>query len=96
MPIFVDHASCYIFNNHQHSTTTADSVLSKYAFKDHCSSLGVKIREYVADNNPFHGQDWINDCLNQQQLRHFSGVGAHHQNYSERQIRIIFNMCHVL
>ena len=69
--IFVGHASRYIFNKHQYSTTTAESVLSKHAFEDHCSSLGVKIHEYVTDNNPFHGQEWTNDYLNQQQLCHF-------------------------
>ena len=53
--IFVDHASWYIFNKHQHSTTTAESILSNHAFKDHCSSLGVKIHEYLADNKPFCG-----------------------------------------
>ena len=90
--IFVDHATRYIFNQHQHSTTTAESVLSKYAFENHSSIHGVKICEYVADNNPFHGKEWTNDCLNQQQQQHFSGVGAHCQNYSERQIQIIFNM----
>ena len=31
--IFVDHASRYIFNQHQHSTTTAESVLSKMHLK---------------------------------------------------------------
>ena len=90
--IFANHATCYIFNQHHHSTTTAESELSKYAFEDYFSIHGVKIREYVADNNPFHGKDWTHDCLNQQQQRHFSGVGAHHQNYSERQIQTIFNM----
>ena len=54
--IFVDHASRYILNKHQHSTTTVESVLSKHAFKDYSSSLGVRIHEYVADNNPFAGQ----------------------------------------
>ena len=90
--IFVDHATRCIFNKHQHSTTTAESILSKHAFEDYSSTHGVKIRECVADNNPFHGKDWTNDCLNQHQQRHFSGVGAHHQNYSERQIQTIFNM----
>ena len=90
--IFVNHATRYRFNQHQHSTTTAESVLSKHAFEDHSSTHGVKICGYVADNNPFHGEDWINYCLKQQQQRHFSGVGTHHQNYTERQIQTIFNM----
>ena len=79
-------------NQYQHSTTTAKSVLSKHAFENHSSTHCVKICEYVANNNPFHSKDWTNDCLNQQQQRHFSSVGAHHQNYSERQIQTIFNM----
>ena len=63
----------------------------------HCSSThGVKIHEYVANNNPVHDKDYTNDCLNKQQQRHFSGVGAHHQNYSERQIQTIFNMSHAM
>ena len=64
--IFVDHATRYIFNQHQHLTTTAEAVLSKHAFEDHSSNHGVKICGNVADNNPFHGKDWTNDCLNQQ------------------------------
>ena len=67
-------------------------VLSKHAFEDHSSAHGVKIREYVADHNPFHGKDWTNSCLNQHQHQHSSGVDAHHQNYSERQIQTILNM----
>ena len=63
--IFVDHATRYIFNKHQHSTTTAESVLSKHAFEDHSSNHGVKIREYITDNNPFHGKDWKKYCLDQ-------------------------------
>jgi hypothetical protein len=94
--IFVDHASKFIFNNHQLSTTTAESVLSKHLFEQYCESVGVKIKEYVADNNPFHGSDWKTDCDNQGQTRHFSGVGAHHQNYAERNIQTIFNMARAM
>jgi hypothetical protein len=94
--IFVDHATRLIHNTHQHSTTTAETVLSKHLFENYCDSFGVRIREYVTDNNPFHGTDWVNDCKNQRQSHKFSGVGAHHQNYAERNIQSIFNMARAM
>ena len=94
--IFVDHASKFIYNNHQLSTTTAESVMSKHLFETYCDSVGVKIKEYMTDNNPFHGDDWKVDCQNQGQTRFFSGVGAHHQNYAERNIQTIFNMARAM
>jgi hypothetical protein len=94
--IFVDHATRLIHNTHQHSTTTAETVLSKHLFENYCDSFGVRIKEYVTDNNPFHGGDWTNDCKNQRQSHKFSGVGAHHQNYAERNIQSIFNMARAM
>jgi hypothetical protein len=94
--IFVDHATRLIHNIHQHSTTTAETVLSKHLFEDYCDSFGVRIREYVTDNNPFHGSDWTDDCKNQRQSHKLSGVGAHHQNYAERNIQSIFNMARAM
>jgi hypothetical protein len=94
--IFVDHATRLIHNTHQHSTTTTETVLSKHLFEDYCDSFGVRIREYVTDNNPFHGSDWTNDCKNQRQSHKLSGVGAHHQNYTERKIQSIFNMARAM
>jgi hypothetical protein len=94
--IFVDHATRLIHNTHQLSTTTAETVLSKHVFEDYCDSFGVRIQEYVTDNNPFHGADWANDCKNQRQSHKFSGVGAHHQNYAERNIQSIFNIARAM
>jgi hypothetical protein len=56
----------------------------------------VRIQEYVTDNKPFHGGDWVDDCKNQRQSHNFSGVGAHHQNYAERNIHSIFNMARAM
>jgi hypothetical protein len=94
--IFVDHATRLIHSTHQLSTTTAETVLSKHVFEDYCDSFGVRIREYVTDNKPFHGGDWVDDCKNQRQSHKFSGVGAHHQNYAERNIQSIFNMARAM
>ena len=46
--IFVDHASRFIFNQHQLSTTTAKTVCSKYLFEFYCASQGAKVTEYVS------------------------------------------------
>jgi hypothetical protein len=70
-------ATRLILNTHQHSTTTAEIILSKHLFedcKDYCDSFGVLIHEYVTDNNPFHGSDWVDDCKNQRQSHKLSGV----------------------
>ena len=90
--IFVDHASRFIFNQHQLSTTTAETVRSKHLFESYCASQGVKVTKYITDNRPFHGAEWKLDCEIQNQLRHFSGVGAHHQILVEKYIQTIFNM----
>ena len=94
--IFVDHATRLIHHSHQLSTTAAETVSSKHLFEQYCNDHGVKVKEYVGDNNPFHSNDWKVDCENQRQKRTFSGVGAHHQNYAERNIQTIFNMARAL
>jgi hypothetical protein len=94
--IFCDHATKLIHHTHQLTTTSAETIASKHLFEQFCDSYGVKIKEYIGDNNPFHSKDWTADCTNQGQLCNLSGVGAHHQNYAERQIQTIFNMARAL
>lgn len=90
--IFVDHATTFVHNTHQLSTTAAETIRSKHNFELFADTFGVSIKEYVGDNNPFHSKDWKDDCLHQNQLVTLSGVGAHHQNLAERYIQTIFNM----
>ena len=59
--ICIDHVSRYIYNQHQLSTTTAESVRSKHSFESFCTTHGVSITEYVTDNLPFHGLEWKTD-----------------------------------
>ena len=88
----MDHASCFIFNQHQLSTTTAETVCSKHLFKSYCTSQGVSVTKYVADNHHFHGAEWKVDCENLNQLHPFSGAGAHHQILVKRYSQTMFNM----
>ena len=94
--IFVDHLTRHIHQSHQFSTTIAETVGSNHRFEKFCNKHRVKVKEYVGDNNPFHSKDWKDDCENQQQQRYFSSVGAHHQNYTERNIQTMFNMARAL
>jgi len=90
--IFVDSATKVIHHTHQFSTTASETVNSKHTFENFCDEFGVTVKEYVGDNNPFHSQDWKDDCQNQGQRRMLSGVGAHHQVPVERYIQTIFSM----
>ena len=90
--IFVDHATRAIHHTHQFSTTASKTINSKHNFEQFCDDYGITVKEYVGDNNPFHSSDWKTDCDNQGQTVALSGVGAHHQNYAERNIQTIFNM----
>ena len=89
--IFVDHATKFVFTNHQTQLTATATVESKHACEREFESMGVHIRQYSADNHPFRAKEWTDDCANQhQQETRYSGVGAHHQNLAERYIQTIF------
>jgi hypothetical protein len=48
--IFVDHASSYVFIEHQVHMTTHETINSKEAFETHSRDFGVIITEYHSDN----------------------------------------------
>jgi hypothetical protein len=90
--IFIDHATNFLFNNHQVNLTAASTVESKHACESKFNEFGIQIKQYSADIHPFHSKIWVADCSIQQQLstQHY-GVGAHHQVLAERQIQATFN-----
>jgi hypothetical protein len=90
--IFVDHATNFLFNNHQVNLHAETTVASKHKCESLFDEYGVQTKQYAADNHPFRSKAWVSDCAVQQQLptKH-SGVGAHHQILAERQIQTIFN-----
>jgi hypothetical protein len=90
--IFIDHATNYLFVNHQVNLTAASTVESKHKCESNFDEVGVQIKQYNADNHPFRSSAWTSDCIVQRQLptKH-SGVGAHHQVLAERQIQTTFN-----
>jgi hypothetical protein len=90
--IFIDHATNFLFANHQINLTAASTVESKHQCESKFDEFGVRIKQYSADNHPFRSKTWVDDCTVQRQLptKH-SGVGAHHQILAERQIQTTFN-----
>jgi hypothetical protein len=90
--IFIDHATNYVFNNHQTNLTAESTIESKHLCESKFDEFGVQIHQFHADNHPFRSKVWVADCAVQQQLpTSHSGVGAHHQVLAERQIQTTFN-----
>jgi hypothetical protein len=90
--IFIDHATNYLFTNHQINLTAETTVQSKHNCESAFDEFGIQIKQFAADNHPFRSTPWVSDCAVQLQrpTRH-SGVGAHHQILAERQIQTTFN-----
>ena len=88
----MDHATNFIFNNHQTNLTAVSTVASKHNCESKLNEFGVQIKQYASDNHPFRSKVWVEDCAVQRQLpTDHSGVGAHHQILAERMIQTIFN-----
>jgi hypothetical protein len=90
--IFIDHATNFLFNNHQVNLTAESTVESKHKCESKFDEFGVQIKQFAADSHPFRSKSWTSDCAVQQQLptKH-SGIGAHHQILAERQVQTTFN-----
>ena len=93
--IFIDYAINFIFHCHQPNLISAASIQSKHALESHLRTYDIKPHHYASDNHPFTSKEWIADCTNQQQQQSLSGVGAHHQNYMERNLQTIFNWARI-
>ena len=96
--IFVDHASGYIFINHQVHLTTHETIESKEAFEAHCRDAGVVIGEYLSDNgSAFTSTDYRAHLQTFSQISKFAGVGAHHHNgVAERSIQTVMSIARTM
>jgi len=95
--IFADHASSFVFVNHQVSLTAGSTLVSKKKFEQQCAEYGVQVQEYHTDNVPFGSKAFMENIeLNNQKIK-FSGVGAHHQNgVAERAIKTITQLARAM
>ncbi|KAI2513070.1 hypothetical protein MHU86_1362 [Fragilaria crotonensis] len=89
--IFVDHASGFIFVEHQVSLNSHETLKAKESFERMCRNTGVTPQEYLADNSKtFTSAEFSRNLSEFQQVIRFAGVGAHHHNgIAERNIRTI-------
>ena len=91
--IFVDHASGYIFIEHQVHLNTQETLEAKKACENHFRDFGVVVSEYLSDNGSvFTSKQYTEHLLMFGQVNSFAGVGAHHHNgIAERSIQTIMS-----
>jgi hypothetical protein len=89
--IFVDHASGFIFVEHQVSLNSFETLKAKESFERMSRNTRVTPQEYLADNSKtFTSAEFSRNLANFEQVIRFAGVGAHHHNgIAERNIRTI-------
>ena len=86
--VFVDHFSRMSFVHLQQTLSSEDTLLAKQAFERFCSTHGVKVIHYHADNGRFADNAFLNDVRQQNQSVTYCGVNAHFQNgVAEKRIR---------
>ena len=86
--VFVDQFSKLSFVHIQKTTSAEETLEAKAAFELYCSSMGVTVQHYRADNGMFADNLWRNACNQSGQQLSFCGVNAHFQNgIAERRIR---------
>lgn len=90
--IFVDHATSFVYIQNQVSLRTGETLHSKWKMETFLDTLGYRVKEYRADNQPFGAKEFMDDLELQGQQITFSGVGAHFQNgVAERALQTITN-----
>jgi hypothetical protein len=96
--LFVDHASKFIHVEHQISTTSHETILSKHAFEEFARDHGVIVQTYLADNSTaFASAEYTSHLATFRQITQFAGVGAHHHNgVAERAIQTIMAMARTM
>ena len=91
--IFVDHASGYVFIEHQVHLNTQETLKAKQACENTFRDYGVIVSEYLSDNGTvFTSKEYTRHLLEFGQVTSFAGVGAHHHNgVAERAIQKIMS-----
>jgi hypothetical protein len=70
-----------MFESHQRTTSTSDTIRGKLRVEQEAADVGVTIKRYYTDNGVFASCEFRNHCAALDQTLSFSGVGAHHQHY---------------
>ena len=96
--LFVDHASKFIHVEHQVSTPSHETILSKHKFETFAWDQGVVVQSYMTDNaTTFTSHEFTEHLSEFRQTSTFAGVGAHHHNgVAERGIGTIISMARTM
>ena len=78
--VFVDYVSGFVNVGLTTDQSGDASLQSKHDSKHICSTRGVKVKAYHADNGRFAEHSFLSDCKRCVQRLTFCGTGAHHQN----------------
>ena len=96
--LFADHASNYIFVQHQTSLSTHSTLKAKEAYEDHCRDFGVVPQKYLTDNATcFTSKGFAEHLSKFRQIIRFASPGGHHGNgHAERSIRTIITIARTM
>jgi len=88
--VFVDHYSDHVYVYLMKDLMLSETLMAKHAYERFLASLGVGSKVYHADNGHFADKEFWDDCVSNNQMITFCGVGSHHQNgIAERKIKDI-------
>ncbi len=86
--VFVNHFSQLSFVHLQQTLSSEDTLLAKQAFEQFCSTHGMKVLQYHADNGRFADNAFLTNVRQQNQLVTYCGLNTHFQNgVAEKQIQ---------
>jgi hypothetical protein len=86
--IFVGHFSDHVYAYLMRNLTLDETITAKHGYERFLHLLGIQSKAYHANNFCFTDQGFRDDCLQNNQVITFCGVGSHHQNgIAERKIK---------
>jgi hypothetical protein len=95
--LYVEHASGRVHCEHQVGFSAGEIIRGKQSFEKVCMDNGVVVQDYLTDSGTFKGKKFVAHINETQQMMHFCGTNAHHQNgVAERAIQTISNMARAM
>jgi hypothetical protein len=86
--IFVNHFSDHMYAYLMRDLTLDEPIAAKHGYERFLHSHGIQSKAYHADNGCFADQGFRDDCMQNNQIITFCGVGSHHQSgIAERNIK---------
>lgn len=78
--VFVDYTTSYVHVLLMRDLGIESTLAAKQKFEDKCTTKGIKVKHYHANNGQFANPAWKEGCTAKGQKLMFCGVGMHHQN----------------